>query len=79
MVQFLTEAILISFIGSFVGMIFGVALSQLAGRLYDYNVPISIWSVVISASVAIIVGIVSGALPARKAMRLDPIEALRYQ
>ena len=79
MVQFLAEAILISFMGSFVGMILGVALSQLAGHLYDYNVPISIWSVVISASVAIIVGIVSGALPARKAMRLDPIEALRYQ
>lgn len=79
MVQFLAEAILISFMGSFVGMIFGVALSQIAGHLYGYEVPISMWSVVISASVAIVVGIISGALPARKAMRLDPIEALRYQ
>lgn len=44
-----------------------------------YNVPISIWSVVVSVTVAVIVGIVSGLMPALKAMRLNPIDALRYQ
>ncbi len=79
MFQFLSESILISFMGSFVGMIIGVCLSQVAGYYFGREVPISIWSVVISVSVAVIVGIVSGLMPAIKAMKLDPIDALRFQ
>ena len=79
MFQFLTESIMISFMGSFVGLVAGVSVSQIAGHILEYTVPISLWPIILSFSVAIVVGILSGILPAYKAMKLDPIEALRYQ
>lgn len=79
MMQFLIESILISFMGSFMGLMLGVGLSQLGGFLFDKEVPISIWTVIVSVSVAVVVGVLSGLFPALKAMKLDPIEALRYQ
>ncbi|MDW2958926.1 MAG: ABC transporter permease [Alphaproteobacteria bacterium] len=79
-IQFLSESVLISFIGSMIGLVIGVGLSQGVGRfVLGYNVPFSIWPVVLSVSVAIIVGLSSGVMPAKKASKLNPIDSLRYE
>ena len=79
MLQFLFEAVLISMIGGVIGLILGIGLSQLGGYFYKVSVPFSLWPVVLSFTVALVVGVISGVFPAYKAMKLDPIEALRYQ
>ncbi len=79
MLQFLFEAVLISMIGGTIGLILGIGFSQLGGHIYNVDVPFSLWPVVLSFTVAFVVGVVSGVFPAYKAMKLDPIEALRYQ
>ena len=79
-IQFLSESIMISFLGSMIGLILGVGLSQGVGRfILGYNVPFSIWPVVLSVSVAVIVGLSSGVMPAMKAAKLNPIDSLRYE
>lgn len=79
-IQFLSESILISFIGSMAGLLIGVGLSQGVGRfVMGYNVPFSAWSVILSVSVAVVVGLVSGVVPALKAAKLNPIDSLRYE
>ena len=79
-IQFLSESILISFIGSMAGLIIGVGLSQGVGRfVLGYNVPFSLWPVILSVTVAIVVGLASGVVPAFKAAKLNPIDSLRYE
>jgi putative ABC transport system permease protein len=77
--QFLAEAILISFIGGIVGIVVGLAIPYSARFLTNYRIPISGLSAIIAIVVSSIVGIIFGTVPAARAAQLDPVESLRYE
>jgi putative ABC transport system permease protein len=78
--QFLFEAMTLTFLGGVLGVILAIGISQLIGLLIP-SLPASVplWAVVAGLVVSIAVGLIFGVWPARKASRLDPIEALRYE
>jgi putative ABC transport system permease protein len=80
LLQFLTEAVLISLSGGIIGILAGVAL-PLSVRYFVENIriPISTWSIAIAFTVSSLVGLIFGMLPANRASRLNPTEALRYE
>jgi macrolide transport system ATP-binding/permease protein len=79
MVQFLIEAMLMSFLGGIFGVSLGWAVATLITIFAGWTVNVSLFSVVLSTSFSLFVGIVFGLWPAKKAAALDPIEALRYE
>jgi putative ABC transport system permease protein len=77
--QFLSEAMVLSCLGGLVGIALGMAGSVLVSNALHWPTVVSPLSVVIAAFFSAAVGIFFGYYPARKAARLDPIEALRYE
>ncbi len=78
-VQFLSEAVLISVIGGVIGVIIGIAASWLINRFADIATIVTPISVFISFAVSASVGVIFGYSPAKRASERDPIESLRYE
>jgi putative ABC transport system permease protein len=79
MAQFLVEALVLAAIGGALGVIFGVGAGRFIAPLFGWTMETKTQIVLIALAVSVGVGIVFGLYPARKASRLDPIEALRYE
>jgi putative ABC transport system permease protein len=79
LMQFLIEAVTLSFVGGIIGIIFGICASQILSAYAHWPTLISPISIIASFAVSALVGIFFGFYPARKAAALDPIEALRYE
>jgi len=75
--QFLWEATTVSLVSGLLGIIVGFGASAAISNLYDVSMQLKPLGLLIAIGAAMLVGVVSGILPARRAARLDPIEALR--
>ena len=77
--QFLIESVIISLTGGIIGIILGEIISALATMIFHLPTSVPGWSITVSFIVCAIIGVGFGYFPARKAARMDPIEAIRYE
>ncbi len=78
-VQFLSEAVLISVSGGFIGVFLGIILAVMIQKIAGITTIVSFFSVVIAFGVSAAVGVIFGYSPAKRASERDPIESLRYE
>ena len=77
LIQFLIEAVVLSFFGGLIGILLGMAGAFLIGRFFTTTV--TPWSIALAFGVSSLVGVIFGVAPAYKASKLNPIDALRYE
>ncbi|HWW51193.1 MAG TPA: ABC transporter permease [Verrucomicrobiae bacterium] len=77
--QFMSEALVLSSLGGLIGIILGIVGSVVVSNVFHWKTIVSPVAVLVAALFSAAVGIFFGYYPARKAARLDPIEALRYE
>jgi putative ABC transport system permease protein len=77
--QFLVEAVTLSLIGGLIGTLLGIAGAFAVARLAGWRVLLSTDAVLLAVAFAFLIGVFFGFYPARKAARLNPVEALRFE
>lgn len=77
--QFLSESVALTFIGGVIGIVVGWLIAWVMYKFFSVTTVVKMWSIVMSFGVSALIGIVFGYYPARRAAKLDPIDALRYQ
>jgi len=77
--QFLVEAATLTAAGGAVGILIGLGAGEVLKRVLGFETGVPVWSAVVATAVSIGIGLVFGLLPASRAARLDPVEALRYE
>jgi len=77
--QFLIEAVILTLMGGFLGIIFGVVIYFVLSSILNFPFIISLPAIFLAVAVSSIIGIIFGFYPAKKAAELSPIEALRYE
>ena len=75
--QFLFEAVILCLIGGMIGLLIVWLMSMLLTNLLDFEFVLSFWNIIIGSGLSILVGVISGILPAISAAKLDPVEAIR--
>jgi putative ABC transport system permease protein len=77
--QFLVEAATLTLVGGALGILFGLGAGQLLKAALSLDSAVPLWSIALACGVSVAIGLVFGLIPANRAARMDPVEALRHE